>query len=416
MKSKFLYRLASLLGLLLFAGALWILYHELKDYSLHDTLQTLHNLAGPRLFGALALTLLSYLIMTGYDTLALSYIQHPLGYRKIALASFISYAMSNNLGLGMIAGGSVRYRLYSGWGLSPPEITKVLAFCTVTLWLGFVALAGTVFLFAPPALPKALALPFTTLRSLALLFLLVLGGYLTAAALIKKPLRIWDREFAFPSSRLLVTQLVVASLDWALAGMVLYTLLPGEPGLSYPRFLGTFLVAQMLGLLSQVPGGLGVFDTAVVVLLSSAVTSPAVLASLLAYRGIYYLLPLGVASAILAVQEFLRVREKLLSLAQFFCPPYLQDDTVGIGYDDVHRRGGSVVFRCHAGSTLAPGLAQDLPALAGTGNLPLSWQHGWHGAPCPGPRPSAPTRRRFFAERRPPSFRYPLFPAQGIGL
>jgi phosphatidylglycerol lysyltransferase len=318
MKSKLLFRLASLLGLLLFAGALWILYHELKDYTLHDILQTFHNLAGPRLFGALALTLLSYLIMTVYDTLALSYIQHPLGYRKIALASFISYAMSNNLGLGMIAGGSVRYRLYSGWGLSPPEITKVLVFCTVTLWLGFVALAGTMFLFAPPALPKALALPFTTLRPLALLFLLILGGYLTAAALIKKPLRIRDWQFPFPSSRLLVTQLIVASLDWALAGMVLYTLLPGDSGLSYPRFLGTFLVAQMLGLLSQVPGGLGVFDTAVVVLLSGAVTSPAVLASLLAYRGIYYLLPLGVASAILAVQEFLRVREKLLSFAQFF--------------------------------------------------------------------------------------------------
>jgi phosphatidylglycerol lysyltransferase len=316
MKNKLLYRLGSLLGLLLFAGALWILYHELKDYSLHDILQTFHNLAGERLFGALALTLLSYLIMTGYDTLALSYIRHPLSYRKIALASFISYAMSNNIGFGMIAGGSVRYRLYSAWGLSSLEITKVLAFCTITLWLGFVALAGAVFLFEPLALPKALPLPFTSVRPLGVLFLLILGGYLTAATLIKKPLRIRDWQFAFPSSRLLVTQLVVASLDWVVAGTVLYTLLPAGPGLSYPGFLGIFLVAEMLGLLSQVPGGLGVFETAVFVLLSAAGNSPAVLASLLAYRGIYYLLPLGVASAILGVQEFLRAKEKFLSLAQ----------------------------------------------------------------------------------------------------
>jgi phosphatidylglycerol lysyltransferase len=318
MTSKLLYRLASLFGLLLFAGALWVLYNELKDYSLHDILRTLHNLAGPRLFGALALTLLSYLIMTGYDTLALRYIQYPLKYRKIALASFISYAMSNNTGFGMIAGGSVRYRLYSAWGLSSLEITKVLVFCTVTLWLGFVALAGAVFLFDPLALPKALPLPFTSVRPLALFFFLILGGYVTAATLIKKPLRIRDWQFAFPSLRLLVTQLLVASLDWAVAGAVLYTLLPGDPGLSYRGFLGIFLVAQMLGLLSQVPGGLGVFETAVIVLLSGSVKSPAVVASLLAYRGIYYLLPLGVASGILGAQEILRAREKFLSLAQLF--------------------------------------------------------------------------------------------------
>jgi len=318
MNNKLLYRLGSLLGLLLFAGALWVLHHELKDYSLHDILQTFHNLAGHRLFEALALTLLSYLIMTSYDTLALSYIQHPLSYRKIALASFISYAMSNNIGFGMIAGGSVRYRLYSAWGLSPLEITKVLVFSTVTLWLGFVALAGAVFLFEPLALPKALPLPFTSVRPLGVIFFLILGGYLIAATLIKKPFKIRHWQFAFPSSRLLVSQLVVAPLDWALAGTVLYTLLPGDPGFSYPGFLGIFLVAQMLGLLSQVPGGLGVFETAVVVLLSGAANSPAVLASLVAYRGIYYLLPLGVASAILGVQEFLRAKEKFLSLAQLF--------------------------------------------------------------------------------------------------
>jgi len=118
MKSKLLYRLGSLLSLLLFVGALCILDHELKDYSVHDILQTSHNLSGPRLFGAFVLTLLNYLIMTGYDTLALSYIQHPLGYRKIALASFISYAMSNNLGIGYDdvhrRGGSVVFRCHAG--------------------------------------------------------------------------------------------------------------------------------------------------------------------------------------------------------------------------------------------------------------------------------------------------------------
>jgi len=84
--------------------------------------------------------------MTGYDFLALKYINHPLPYIKTAFASFVGYAFSNNIGLSMLAGGSVRYRLYSAWGLSVYEITKVVLFCTATLWLGFLTLAGIIFL------------------------------------------------------------------------------------------------------------------------------------------------------------------------------------------------------------------------------------------------------------------------------
>ena len=134
MKRRVLHGLGPLFGILFFSVALWILHQELREYHYHDIARHVAEIPHPRLLVALGLTILSYLIMTGYDTLALRYIQHPLAYAKIALASFIGYAFSNNIGLSMIAGASVRYRLYSAWELSALEITKVIAFCTLTLW------------------------------------------------------------------------------------------------------------------------------------------------------------------------------------------------------------------------------------------------------------------------------------------
>ena len=106
--ARLAHRIGPLLGLLLFAGALLVLHHQLKTYRLHDVIQSLVNLPKERFYTALALTLCSYLVMTSYDALALRYVRHPLPYRKFGLASFISYAFSNNMGFGMIAGGSIR--------------------------------------------------------------------------------------------------------------------------------------------------------------------------------------------------------------------------------------------------------------------------------------------------------------------
>jgi len=309
MSSRLLHRIGPLLGLLLFTGALWVLHHQLKTCRFHDVMQSLENLPRKRFFAALALTFLSYLVMTGYDALALRYVRHALPYRKFGLASFISYAFSNNMGFGMIAGGSVRYRLYSAWGLSVLEITKVVAFCSLTLWLGFFTLGGVIFLFEPLMLPKVLHLHFTSAHTLGRIFLAIVAAYLLWTVMGKKLVRIRDWEFSFPSTHVLVAQVVIASMDWALAGGVLYALLPKVPALSFPGFLGIYLLAQTGGLISQVPGGLGVFETIVVLLLSPTLPASEILGVLLAYRSIYYLLPLFLAALLLAIQELLQRQE-----------------------------------------------------------------------------------------------------------
>jgi phosphatidylglycerol lysyltransferase len=318
MKPKLRHSVGPLFGLLLFAVALWVLHHELKAYHLKDILRHLHELPAHRLFLALFLTVLSYLTMTCYDALALRYIQRPLAYGKTALASFIGYAFSNNIGLSMIAGASVRYRRYSTWGLSTFEITKLVAFCTLTLWLGFFTVGGLVFLSEPIMIPGTLHLPFDSVRPIGAIFLMFVGSYVLATLLRKTPLEIRDWEFSLPSLKLLMIQLAIASLDWIMAGTVLYALLPDSPNLSCLGFLGIFLLAQMAGLVSQVPGGLGIFETVVILLLPSSLPTSVVLGSLLAYRGMYYILPLLTAAVLLGAQEILHKKVALQQVTRAF--------------------------------------------------------------------------------------------------
>jgi len=305
MKKKVIHSIGPLLGLLLFLAALWILRNELKEYHYQEVVRDLKSLPISHLLLGFGLTMLSYLIMTGYDALALHYVRYPLPYRKIALASFIGYAFSNNVGLSMIAGGTVRYRLYSAWGLSTEEITKVVAFCTLTIWLGFAAFGGVIFLLQPMVIPRALRLPFGSVQPFGVLLIFLSGGYFLLSALRKTPLKIREWEFPLPSVQLSLFQAFVASLDWAVAGSVFYGLLPTSTNLSYTGFISIFLLAQMMGLVSQIPGGLGVFEAMILTLLAPNFPIHSLLGSLLAYRAIYYLLPLCIAAVSLGVHEVL---------------------------------------------------------------------------------------------------------------
>ena len=252
------------LSIILFTAAVLLLYGELKTYHIRDILHAYDAIPGAHLWTAAGLTILSYAVMTGYDGLAMRYIQHSLSYSKIGMASFIGYAFSNNIGLSMIAGASVRYRLYSSWGLSTLQITQVVAFCTLTLWLGFFTLGGAVFLIEPLTIPAAIHLPLGSLRTIGMVMLAVVLTYLMVTTIKKTAIKIRHWEFQLPSVGLFVSQLIIAALDWMLASLVLFVLLAPGTAISYPEFLSVYLLAQLAGLVSQVPGGLGVFETVIV--------------------------------------------------------------------------------------------------------------------------------------------------------
>jgi phosphatidylglycerol lysyltransferase len=304
-----------LFGLLLFSGALWVLYHELKAYHLSDILRNFHNIPISRIALALAVTTGGYLTMTVYDTLALRYIKHPLSYGKIILVAFTGYAFGNNIGLSMIAGASIRYYLYSLLGLTSLEITQLVAFCVTAVWLGFLSLGGIVFLLHPISIPPSLHFPFTAPAPFGVLLLSVVVLYLAGSLFRKKPVRLGKWTWAVPAFRLSMVQVCIATADWLLAGLALFMLMPPSETMPFMVFLSIYLTSQLAGLASQVPGGLGVFETAFLVLSSPSGHSPEIFAALIVYRGLYYLLPFGIAIVLLVLQEAVLERRRFLWLA-----------------------------------------------------------------------------------------------------
>ena len=307
-----------LLALLMFSLALTALHHLLRAHHLRDILASARAIPGAQRGWAALLTLLGYVALTGYDALAFRYIRLSLAYPKIALTSFVSYAVSMNLGFAPLTGSAVRYRLYSGWGLGAVDVAKVAAFCGLTIWLGFLTLGGVVFLLEPTALPTAMRIPFLTTHLLGGVFLAVVAIYLIVVARTQRPFRIRGWVLAAPPIGLSMTGILVSSADWALAAAALYALLPATLHLSFPAFLSIFLLAQVVALASHVPGGLGVFESVILLLLQDQADAPALVGALLVFRVIYYLAPFGLAVLLLGCSEILRRRVAFARVSSLF--------------------------------------------------------------------------------------------------
>ena len=302
----------------LFAVALRALQDTLAQYSLREIAAYLHALPNSEILLAIALTVFGYLVMTGYDTLAFHHVRHPFPYKKIALASFIGYAFNNSLGMSGLVGGSLRYRLYNAWRLTTGEIARVIAFCTISFWLGFVLLGGFIFLFDPPAAPALLHIPFGSMRILGAALLVPAIAYLIGVVIRREPVKVRDWEFKLPSPRIFIAQAAISMLDWTVAAGVLYILLPDALPMTFPQFLGVFLLAQIAGVVSNVPGGVGVFEAVILIFLSPHFPASAILGSLVAFRAIYYLFPLAVATLLLAMHEALERRQGVARVARIF--------------------------------------------------------------------------------------------------
>jgi phosphatidylglycerol lysyltransferase len=302
----------------IFAIALRVLQDTLMHYRWREVMAYVSALPTAQIVISIILTLAGYFIMTGYDTLAFRYIEHPLPYRRIALASFIGYAFNNNIGLSGLVGGSLRYRLYNAWRLSAVEIAKVIAFYTITFWLGFVILGGSLFIFAPPVIPHAIHLPFNSIRILGFVLLLPALAYLGWVIARHEPIRIRQWEFELPDTRLLVAQVLISGADWIIAAAVLYVLLPDQLPTGFIHFIGIFLLAQIAGVASNLPGGLGVFEAIILIFLAPYYSAGAILGALVAFRGIYYLFPLIVATVLLTIHEMMEKREGVARVAKVF--------------------------------------------------------------------------------------------------
>jgi phosphatidylglycerol lysyltransferase len=307
-------RIVPFVIIAVFIAALWLLHRSLDDSRLHEVLGYIGALSPGHIAAAALFTIAGYVALTGYDVLALRYVQRPLPYRETALTSFISYAFTHNLGFGALTGGSVRYRLYSLAGLNGLEITAVIAFCGLTFALGSMVIAGVVLAAAPARLAGLEGLAPVLVRLAGLLLLALVAAWLIGNGIRRRPVTIGRWSLTPPSARLTTQQILLSCFEHMLTAAALYQLLPAGNGLSYPALLGIYVIAIVASVVSHVPGGLGVFETVIVMFLPG-VPPAQVLGALLAFRLVYYLLPLAVAAALLATHELTRRRPALARIA-----------------------------------------------------------------------------------------------------
>ena len=294
-------------GVAVLLGVLALIALRAEAHALRYRALSAAVLALPRESIALAVlaTLVAYAVLPAYDALALRYVGRPLGVRRTVFASVIAYGFSQTIGLAALAGASVRYRFWTAWGLSAAEVAQGVAFTTVTLWLGVATVGGVACLLGdlPTGASGLLSPPL--MRALGVVLLALPVAYLVWNVRARHALAVGGWRFSAPGPRVATMQIVVASVDWLLASLVLYALL-APLGVGLGPLVRVFILGQVIGLISHVPGGLGVFESIVLLALRPVASAEAVLPALIAYRAIYYAAPFATAAIGLAAYELTR--------------------------------------------------------------------------------------------------------------
>jgi phosphatidylglycerol lysyltransferase len=306
----------TVVGLALFSVALAVLRSELRTVRWHELTGGILHTPPWQLGSAAVLTVLNYGALTGYDLIAFAYIGKRLDRGRIVLASFVAYAIANNVGFAMVSGASVRYRFYTRWGVTAEDLSRIIFSYSITFWLGLLTLGGLSLVLSP--LPRARDMPAHQLVApLGWLLVLTSLAYVLVTVVRRQPIRIGSFVLPLPSTRIALAQLAMSAVEWGLAGAVLYVLLPPS-GLTFPGLLGAFFAAQLVGLASHVPGGVGVFEGLMVLLLKPFLSSVELLPALVVYRVVYYLLPLTAALIVLVADEARGRRAQVVRASALF--------------------------------------------------------------------------------------------------
>ena len=288
----------------MFAAAIFIVHREIEAYHWQDIRHALQSFPVLLMTMCGVLTLLSYIALSFYDYLALEYAGEKLPYRRVLFASFLSYAISNNVGQAWLSGGSMRYRLYSGWGMPGISIAKIVLFCTVSYFLGAATVIVAGYVLSPDHTSITNRLPPGSVQMAVMLCSILLIGWWSLIAFFRKPVTIRSFSLSIPGFSLALRQLATALLDLLLASLVMYLPLSHLAGVPFGDFLVLYVFAQLAGLISMVPGGIGVFEGSFIFLASGHYAAPHLIAALIIYRAIYYFLPLLLAGFMLAAYEF----------------------------------------------------------------------------------------------------------------
>jgi glycosyltransferase 2 family protein len=301
-------KLGVLISLTMITIAAVVLYRILRDIDPDALIDAIDATDWKTFIIAGLFVVAGYLTLTFYDLFALRAIGRPeVPYRVAALAGFTSYAVGHNVGASVFSGGAVRYRIYSNWGLSVIEVTKICFLAGLTFWLGNATVLGLGVLKSPQAARAIDQLPLWCNRTIALVILAMLVSYV--AWVWVKP-RVIGRDgwqVTLPGGPLTLVQIAIGIVDLGCCAAAMYMLVPDEPNLGFVTVAVIFVAATLLGFASHAPGGLGVFDAAMMVALWQF-DKEDLLAGLLLFRLLYYIIPFVISLAVLGIREALLSR------------------------------------------------------------------------------------------------------------
>ncbi len=283
----------------------------------------LHAIPRRQILAALGFTALSYWLLTTYEVLALRYLQRAIPYARILFTSFIAYSFGHALGFAVFTGSAIRFRLYVGAGITAIDVATVTAFCSFSFALGLATVLGVSLLVSPGHVAHILHLNPNWSLALGGLLLCAVAVYALWACLTRGTLEIRGWALRAPGAAIAVPQLLLSVLDLSLSCAVLWSLLPPSAHVPFVTFIGVYAAAVIAGIVSHVPGGVGVFE-AVIIYTMPNIPADALVGSLLAYRAVYYVVPLVFGTLLFGSKELAAQRGRLAwaqELASIYVAP-----------------------------------------------------------------------------------------------
>jgi uncharacterized membrane protein YbhN (UPF0104 family) len=345
--------------------AVIVLYNMLHDLELKEVVEAIKAIQIRDVLLAALFVAAGYFTLTFYDLFALRTIgRSDIPYRVAALAGFTSYSIGHNVGATVFTGGAVRYRIYSAWGLSAIDVAKICLIAGLTFWLGNAAVLGLGMARHPEAASAIDQLPVWMNRVLAAIILIALASYVAWVWRMPRAIGVGDWSVTLPGGRLTLLQIGIGIVDLGCCATAMYLLMPSEPPIGFVSLAVIFVSATLLGFASHSPGGLGVFDAAMLIALSQF-DKEQLVAGLLMFRLLYYLLPFTLALGILGARE-LRLSLAAIQESQ---PPPASPDAQEVGE---HRAGAACT-----GSSLQPDEVRGPerpPKMLGNKQAGTAWQ------------------------------------------
>ncbi len=281
------------------ALAALLIARALQRYSAAEIVASVRAMPARNIALAAGFAAASYFCLTLFDTFAVRYAGRPLPYRRTALASFVALSLGHTIGFAALSSGTIRFRFYSRWGLSASEVAAVILFCAATVVLGLATLGGLALLLDTTRARQVLGFEAPIVVALGLGGVSVPALYVLLAARMRRSFRVAGWRFRLPRPRIALAQVAIGATNFAMVAACLHQALSAAGDVSYLAVASVYVIANVAAIVSHVPGGLGVIEGVVLLLLPGE----SLIGPLLVFRFVYYLAPLALGASLFAISE-----------------------------------------------------------------------------------------------------------------